>query len=500
MLLNFSLRAPEFPSQFEWLNTQQSLSLKDLRGHVIVLDFWTYCCINCIHILPDLKWLEEKYRDKPFVVIGVHSAKFKNEEQPENVSSAIARYGIEHPVVIDEGHKIWDSYAVRAWPSFVVVDTEGYIKGHFSGEGHREQLDKLVQMLLLDGKRKKTVAKTPIKITKPPHSAAAQLQFPGKVCIDEKNKRIFISDSNHNRILQCRLSSPTTAEVESVIGVSKEGSADGSFSKAEFNHPQGMCLVRQNLFVCDTENHLIRKVDLDRKLVTTVAGIGKQAEWGAIGGKAVTTALSSPWDICSVESSLFVAMAGSHQIWQYSFEDETIFPFAGNGGENLVDGPGQNAQLAQPSGITSDKGDHLFFADSEVSAIRAIDLKGGNVWTLVGHGLFTFGLQDGSYEEALFQHPLGLSQSGTQVFVADTYNHAIRVIDLVKEETSTLIKRENKEVCSIDDKNCAVLPLNEPNDVKKLDHYLYIADTNNHLIRVFDLEKRELLELKISGI
>jgi thiol-disulfide isomerase/thioredoxin len=499
MLLNFSLRAPEFPPQFQWLNTTQPLSLKTLRGHVVILDFWTYCCINCIHILPDLKWIEQKYQGKPVVVIGVHSAKFKNEEKPENISSAIARYGIEHPVVVDEGHKVWDSYAVRAWPSFVVIDTEGYIKGHFSGEGHRDELDSLVQMLLLEGKRKKILAKGPIKIDRPTQTTPAQLQFPGKICLDQKNNRIFISDSNHNRILQCRFSSPTSVEVEAIIGNGKEGQTDGSYAQATFNHPQGMCVVRNNIFVCDTENHSLRKIDLDGKKVTTIAGTGQQAEWGARGGKATTTALSSPWDVINVGNALFIAMAGSHQIWKYNFEDEIISVYAGNGGENLVDGPRQSAQLAQPSGIASG-GTNIFFADSEVSAIRALHLVGENVGTVVGHGLFIFGLKDGSYEEALMQHPLGLCEDNAKLYVADTYNHAIRIIDLVKEQVSTLIKRESKEVCSIDDKNCAVLPLDEPNDVKKMGQYLYIADTNNHLIRVFDLEKRELQELKILGI
>jgi thiol-disulfide isomerase/thioredoxin len=509
MLLNFSLRAPEFPNGAQWLNSKDSLLLSGLKGHVVVLDFWTYCCINCIHILPDLKWLEEKYRDQPVMVIGVHAAKFLNEQDSSNIESAIARYQIEHPVVVDNDHRIWDSYAVRAWPTFVVIDTKGYIQAHFSGEGHREDLDVVVHKLIVEGRKNKTLAKESLRVEKPISKNTSALAFPGKICFHPTKNELFIADSNHHRILHCQLDTVDSAKVLHVIGSGNEGKVDGSFSVASLNKPQGLWCDGDQLFICDTDNHLIRKANLHNQTIETVAGTGEQSHWGEIGGLARSTSLSSPWDITPDPSNPgdhLIAMAGSHQIWKYSPESGSIIAVVGSGQENLVDGPFHSAQLAQPSGICgSITSKSVFFADSEVSAIRQLNLEKKKVQTLVGHGLFTFGLKDGLFEDALLQHPLGLcvdenEGEGKNVFVADTYNHAIRLLDLSKQVVTTLIKRESHDVCSIDDKSCNMLPLSEPNDVKKRGQCLYIADTNNHLIRVFDVEKKTLTDLQIAGL
>src|SRR5215471_1436173 len=141
------IHAPELTGA-AWLNTERSLTLADLRGKLVLLDFWTYCCINCMHILPDLKYLEEKYADQPLVVIGVHSAKFENEKDTDNIRNAILRYGIQHPVVVDVNHKLWNAYAVRGWPTVVLVDPAGYVLGSVTGEGHRDDLDRVIMVAL----------------------------------------------------------------------------------------------------------------------------------------------------------------------------------------------------------------------------------------------------------------------------------------------------------------------------------------------------------------
>jgi len=496
MFFSSFIHAPEFPSSAKWLNTESSLSLKKLRGHVIVLDFWTYCCINCIHILPDLKYLEEKFAGQPVAIIGVHSAKFKNEEREENILSAIERYGIHHPVVIDDQHRIWESFAVRAWPSFVVIDPQGKVVSQFSGEGHRQELEVIIQKLLDEGKRSQSLAEKPLELRSKPIIQNSTLAFPGKICIDAETDRLFIADSNHHRILECQLTSPTEAKILNVIGKESQGKADGSYPQASFNQPQGLAYQDNQLFVCDTENHVLRQIDLKKQLVATLAGTGEQASWGSTGGGGKVTELSSPWDVAVTKEHLYVAMAGSHQIWKYEFSSQEIYPIAGNGGENIVDGASLRAQLAQPSGLSLFK-DQLYFADSEVSAIRKLDLAAMEVSTLIGNGLFVFGLQDGELEDALLQHPLGLVTTDKEIFIADTYNHALRKINLESSQISTLIKRESGAVCSIEDKKCEVLPLNEPNDVKIWKRNLYIADTNNHLIRVFNLDTHTLDELTI---
>lgn len=491
------LHAPDFPSHLPWLNTPQPLTLKKLRGHVVVLDFWTYCCINCIHILPDLKELEEFFAGKAVAVIGVHAAKFKNEQSETNIQSAIDRYEIAHPVVVDNDHEIWDSYAVRAWPSFVVIDTEGYVRAQFSGEGQKGALKQAVEQLLKEADQKGTLATEPLSLHTKPTTNSSTLKFPGKICLDDTGKKLFISDSNHNRILVTELSSPTEAHIVATIGSGEEGRADGTFNHSSFNHPQGLAYKNNQLLICDTENHLLRLADLSSNTVATLAGTGHQALYGGEGGIATTTALNSPWDVTLIDESAYIAMAGSHQIWRYDFNTKVIEVFAGNGYENIVDGPRTQAQLAQPSGITHTN-HSLYFADSEVSAVRSLDLKTDKVETLVGHHLFVFGDQDGDFEDALLQHPLGLTAEGHEVWVADTYNQAIRKLDLQTKSVSTVIKRTSKDSCTIGDEECMILPLYEPNDIKKQGHYLYIADTNNHLIRVFNLENNSLTDLTFS--
>jgi len=491
------IHAPDFPAHATWLNTNQALSLKKLRGHIVLLDFWTYCCINCIHILPDLKAIEEKFSDQPVVLIGVHAAKFLNEQKVENIQSAINRYEIKHPVLVDNQHQVWDEYAVRAWPTFVLIDAEGNIRGQASGEGHCEALSQAIAELLKEGQEKKVLAEKPLQLSIPHPPANNTLSFPGKIAFDPTGKRLAISDSNHNRILITGLTSPLKAKIIHVIGTGQVGHQDGNFSETSFNHPQGLLFHEDHLFVADTENHLVRDIDLKAIKVTTLTGTGQQSAYGASGGRGVDTALSSPWDLAIHSNQLYIAMAGNHQIWKYDFKTQKIEVFAGNGAENIVDNSRLRAQLAQTSGLSSTP-DALYFADSETSAIRSLDWQTGEVKTLVGHGLFVFGHQDGPFDKALLQHCLGVYAEAQTIFVADTYNHAIRKLDLAQNQVSTLLKRENKDSCMIGDKSCAILPLAEPNDVKKQGDLLYIADTNNHLIRAFNLKTQELLNVQLT--
>ncbi len=491
----------------QWLNTAGPIALENLRGHVVVLDFWTYCCINCIHTLPDLAQLETEFSQKPVVVIGVHSAKFDNENQPEHVQSAIDRYQINHPVVIDSEHQIWEHYAVRAWPTLVVIDSEGYIRWHGSGEGHLDEIRHIVKQLLLDARRTKTLANQPLALTQKASNKQSTLNFPGKICFDARGERLFISDSNHHRILETELTSPTTLKITATIGQSEPGLRDGTTRTSQFNQPQGLTFSNGYLYIADTGNHAIRQAWVGESVaskggqtptVTTIAGTGTKAGWGAHGGNATQVALSSPWDVVYFDHALWIAMAGTHQIWRLDFGTNHIEPWAGSGAENLVDGPLSKAQFAQPSGLAYN-GTHLFVADSETSSLRAVQPIEGQVHTLIGQGLFIFGHQNGPWDSALFQHPLGITATDTELFVADTYNHAIRQVDLRQERVSTLIKAIDHQTCQIGDESCAVLPLYEPNDLKLRGNHLYIADTNNHLIRMYDLKTRQLHVVQIDA-
>src|SRR5437762_11261837 len=364
------VRAPELSGGRGWLNTDKPLSLAALKGKVVLLDFWTYGCINCMHIIPDLKKLEKKYPNE-LVVIGVHSAKFENEKDTENIRRIILRYEIEHPIVNDADFAIWRAYAVDAWPTRFLIDPAGYVIGKLSGEGGYEALDQVIGETIADFRKRGELNEAPLKLVLEKAKVGdLPLAFPGKILANAKNDRLFIADSDHNRIVVSRLDG-TLLET---IGTGEHGAGDGPFDRATFFRPQGMVLDGETLYVADTENHLIREIDLKSKTVKTIAGTGQQSREYGVTGPARTVALNSPWDLQLVGRTLYIAMAGPHQIWKLDLDKGEVSTFAGSGREARADGPRLEAAFAQPSGLATD-GKTLYVSDAEANIIRAINLQ-----------------------------------------------------------------------------------------------------------------------------
>ena len=486
---------PDFPATLEWLNTDKPLTLRDLRGKVVLLDFWTYCCINCIHIIPDLKKLEAKYPNE-LVVIGVHSAKFENEKDAENIRSAILRYEIEHPVINDKDFIVWKSFGAQAWPTLVVLDPTGKYVGYVSGEGNYDVLDQTIGKLISEFGAKNQLNRKPMKFALEKEGRPKSvLSYPGKIVADAKSERLFFTDSNHNRVIVASLK----GEIQTVIGEGNIGLKDGDFAAAQFFRPQGLAFDAANeiLYVADTENHAVRKVDLKAKTVSTLAGNGNQARYPPRGGIGKNVALSSPWDVLLFGDTLYVAMAGTHQLWTIEPKTGMAEPYAGTAGENITDGPLSRALLAQPSGLATD-GKVLFFADSEVSAVRTADLKSdGEVKTLIGQGLFEFGDVDGKYPAARLQHPIGVTYKDGYVYVADTYNHKIKRVDPKTQTLETVLGTGKR---GMGDGKANAATLNEPNGLVFVGEKLYIADTNNHIIRIFEPASGQVSTLKLTGL
>ena len=482
--------APELAGGTAWLNVSKPLTLADLKGKVVLLDFWTYCCINCMHIIPDLKKLEAKY-PRELVIIGVHSAKFENERDAENIRQAILRYEIEHPVVNDSNFAIWQAYGATAWPTLVLIDPEGYVVGTDTGEGHYEILDKLIGQLISEYRSKGLMNEIPIPLSLEKYKLGpSSLSFPGKVLADAASNRLFIADSNYNRIIIAGLE----GNVLDIAGSGKIGKNDGAFHESGFNHPQGIALHGEHLYVADTDNHLIRKLDLKAKTVKTIAGTGKQAEFMASGGMGTSSPLNSPWDPVFLEGQLYIAMAGAHQIWVMDSETTVFQPFAGSGREGRIDGPLDKGALAQPSGITV-SGRRIYFADSEVSSIRYVDLEKKEVKTVVGQDLFVFGDVDGQGDEVRLQHPLGVFNHNGLIYIADTYNHKIKVLNLLDRTCRTF--SGNGKPGHIDGK---APQFYEPGGLSIANNKLYVADTNNHAIRVVDMKTKEVSTLQVKGL
>ncbi len=484
------VRAPEFSGDKGWLNTEKPLSIAGLKGKVVLLDFWTYGCINCIHIIPDLKKLEVKYPNN-LVVIGVHSAKFDNEKDTDNIRQIVLRYGIEHPIVNDADFKIWEAYAIRAWPGLVVIDPNGYVIETLFGEGHLAQLDKTIGETIAEFRKKGGLNEQPLKLAlERAKIGDLPLAFPGKVLADEQSKRLYISDSNHNRIVVTDLA----GKMLDVIGGGAAALTDGDYAKASFNRPQGLAISGENLYVADTENHSIRRVDLKNKRVETIAGTGNLNDFTGSGGVSTKTGLRSPWDLSLVGRTLYIAMAGSHQIWRADLDKNTIEPYAGTRAEARIDGNIKEAAFSQPSGIVSD-GVKMWVADSEANIIRQIDFQTETVKTLVGGDLFEFGDKDGEGDDVLLQHPLGVALYGGKVLIADTYNHKIKILDAEKQTVTTFLGTGKSG--QTDGANASFY---EPAGLSIADGKLFVADTNNHAIRVVDLKTKSVSTLKIEGL
>ncbi|UQA94355.1 NHL domain-containing thioredoxin family protein [Streptomyces halobius] len=439
------VRAPELIGKGGWLNTGgKNLTLADLRGRCVVLDFWTFCCVNCLHVLDELRELEERHRDT-VVIIGVHSPKFVHEAEHQAVVDAVERYGVEHPVLDDPELATWKQYAVRAWPTLVVIDPEGYVVAQHAGEGHAHAIEKLVEELTAEHAEKGTLRRGwgyrpchegygggPYV---PPEPVATDLRFPGKA-LRLPGGTFLVSDTTRHRLVEL------AADGERVLR--RIGSGERGLGADSFNEPQGLALLPDGrVAVADTVNHAIRVFDPGSGALETVAGTGKQWWQGSpTSGPAREVNLSSPWDLAWWQDRLWIAMAGVHQLWTYDPAAGTVEVAAGTTSEGLVDGPAAEAWFAQPSGLAA-AGDRLWVADSESSAVRWVERSeegdGYVVRTAVGTGLFDFGHRDGAAGQALLQHPLGVTAlPDGSVAIADTYNHALRRFDPANGEVTTV--------------------------------------------------------------
>lgn len=426
------VRAPELTATGGWIGTGgRELRLSDLRGKVLVLDFWTSCCANCWHVLDELRAIQAEFPEE-VVVVGVHSPKFSHERDHATVVAAVERLGVDHPVIDDPDMRLWHEYAAKAWPTLVVVDPDGYVVAHAAGEGHGPALAARIREIVDDHERRGTLRRGPSPLVRD-EAPSTPLRFPGG--LEVVGDQLAVADTGHRAVA---LLDPATGDVARRI-------------PGDWAEPQGVAALPRDvalvtgwdLVVADTAGHRLWGVDLATGTVAPVAGTGRQLPRalpvGTAPAAALDTDLSSPWDAIwwDLAGVLVVSMAGCHQLWAYDPVARTVAPLAGTGGEGLHDGAAADAWLAQPGGMDLDERGRIWFADSEVSALRR--LAGGLVTTAVGTGLFDFGHVDGRAADARLQHPLAVAVLGDgAVAVADTYNGAVRRFDPAAGDVTTM--------------------------------------------------------------
>lgn len=480
------VRASELVGR-NWLNTGgKSLDLEALRGKIVLLDFWTFCCINCLHVLDELRPLEEKYSDV-LVTVGVHSPKFEHEADPVALAAAVERYEIHHPVLDDPELETWKAYTARAWPTLVVIDPEGYIVAHLSGEGHADGLAVLIPELIAEHEAKGTLHRGNGPYVAP-EPTSGTLRFPGKALYLPAGRGSaagkpdggaaaasswLVTDTGHHRVVELDTDFHTVLRT---YGTGARGYADGPGAaldsvdpSAEFNEPQGLVLLPEDVaaktgydvVIADTVNHRLRGLSLVDGTVTTLVGSGVQrlletgparvdedaaGFTGRLSEHPLEVSLSSPWDVVwsAKLNAVVVAMAGVHQIFSFEPLSGAVSIIAGNGLEGLQDGPAHEAWFAQPSGLAEDADGNIWVADSETSALRKLVIDDDGTLTVesaVGKGLFDFGFRDGEATKARLQHPLGVTVlPDGSVAIADTYNGAVRRYDPAAGTVSTLAR------------------------------------------------------------
>ncbi len=459
-----------------WLNVTRPITAEDMKGRMVLVDFWTYGCINCMQVIPDLEYLEHKFGES-LLIIGVHSAKFQGEQGSERILAAAQRFGLKHPVVNDSDFAIWKSFGVRAWPTLVLLGPDGKELARYSGEGHRDEIEKDVQKNI-----DLVTAKNSLESLVALDTNQSILSFPSR--IKPMGDDFLIADSGHNRLLVVA----PDGKVKTVLGSGVRGFKDGGIKTAEFNNPRGMEHLGKRIIVADTGNHALREVNLETGQVTTLVGTGKRGFTHNILGRfSAEIDLASPWDVAFIpdqrKTQFAVALAGTHQLGLYDDETKKLTLLAGNGREDIADGEAKESELAQPSGLSITSAGVIYFVDAESSALRV--LRNGKVETLIGTGLFDFGHKDGKYPEAQLQHPQGLFASEQKVYVADTYNNALRIYDVGTKTISTLTLTEGT--------------LSEPGSIWVQGNSAYVADTNHHQIKIVDVKTGKVSDFLIRN-
>ena len=438
------VRAPQYPEDGQWLNTDRPLSHAELRGRFQLLDFWTFCCANCLHVIDELRPLEEKYADI-LTVIGIHSPKFDHERDFEAVRAAVERYEVDHPVLSDPELHLWRQYAVRAWPTLVLVDPEGYVVAQAAGEGQTSALDAMIAALAAQHESRGTLRRGNAEYH-PPVPVPSTLRFPAKAILLPADRTgrpadtLLVADAGHHQIVELELDGQTVVRR---IGSGERGRTDGSAEAATFAEPGGLTLlpaglVDYDVVVADTANHLLRGIRLADGAVTATIDLAEAAtKLETITG--TVPSVLSPWDVAwwPARGLLVVAAAGVHLLLGVDPREDTLEILAGTTVEGLRDGEALQTWLAQPSGLAVD-GNRVWFVDAETSSLRHVTVD-GEVITVIGEGLFDFGHVDGPASQARLQHPLGVTllADGT-LAVADTYNGAIRRYDPWTATVSTL--------------------------------------------------------------
>ena len=461
--LEGQIYAPDFPAGLDWLNTLQPLTMMQLHSKIVLINFWSMSSRECLTVMPELQKLREKYTSELFV-IGIHSPTYENEKDSEAVRNAILRNEITFPVINDSASQLWNAYGMKSRPAFVLINPSGRVIGVHEGTGVFELFDGIIAQAITYFDADSLIGRHKISfIPEVGNKEQSLISYPADIVADTGGTRLFVSDSRNHRILAMT----TSGKLEFIIGSGRRGSQDGSFTDAQFDHPQGLAIEGDVLYVADTEGHTIRAVNLKSKAVKTVV--------------EESAGLKYPRDMVVLNGKLYITVEGANQIWVVELTSKEVKPFAGSGRSGKTDGTLLEAELGRPGGITTD-GTKLYFVDSEGGAVRAIDPIAGLVETIVGTDL---------------QNPEGITYHNGLLYVADSYNHQIKVIDPTKKTISRFAGNGSKGSVN---GAAAIASFFEPAGLAVAGGKLFVADCNNQQVRVVDMATQKVSSLQITHL
>jgi thiol-disulfide isomerase/thioredoxin len=453
----------------EWLNSQNEITLEDLKGRAILLHFWNRSCSPCIEALPAIKKLENDLGSK-LTVIGVYSAKFENEKRSSVILNAILKHDINSLVINDIDLKLWNEFEVKAWPTFVLISPTGHEYERYEGIGELGEVTKDVRNMV--SKYRYEINRAPLPILPEKFSQIGNvLSFPSKLEYasdlkqgSHKISALFVANSGQNSIVVSSLAGGILFK----IGSGREGFADGNFSEAQFRAPQGTLFSKQKLYVVDTGNHALRVIDFETKQVSTLIGNGEKG--GIISGEidADEIGLASPTDLefFPNRNKIIISNSGTHQILSYDLESGKITPLAGSGKKGSKDGKYPNNSLSQTSDMVVSR-KKIYFLDALTSSLRVLDGE-GDVKTLVTSGL---------------QNPLALTTDGIRLYIADSFNNRIKKYHIANKKLTTLIGGQAGDSVG------RTTHFDSPEGIIRVMNRIYIADANNNRIVVLNSSK-----------
>ena len=368
-----------------WVQGKPILISSDMKKPLL-LDFWTFGCMNCLNIIPDLKLLENMFGDD-LDIVSIHTPKFEKEQNIKSLKKSLDFLDISHSVIADNDACLWDAYAVKAWPTWILVDPSGYVALHEQGEGHLQKFAQAIQSFI--------------------DVPAKEEPF-----VSTKKDMSVIEVSKDWMTIGCQ------SELDIYTGDKKVKTVKG------FSMISGLLIVDDTVFVADRYRGEVSIIDLN-----------------SYAQKILVKGLRAPYGLEFIHSNLFISLAGSHKITVVNLDTLQTQEIAGNGFEGLRDGVGDQVLLAQPQALAFDE-DRLWFLDTETSSLRY--MLGREVFTEFGEGLFSFGDDN---KKLLLQHPqdmtLGRYGDGCGVgrlFIADTYNDKIKVYDPEDKSMQTLVE------------------------------------------------------------